>query len=227
MELTDVAFAARRVAIPLALTLDPFAPLLVLGVGLRMGWINDPILTRPEFAGFAEPGFLMIVGTLYLIHVMADKAPAFGHLFDVIGLFAKPLAGVMIGLWMTNKLDHASTLHWTAIAIVIFGGLPAALGLQATRTKVRLAASAGSAGLLHPVASAIENVVALPVAFLAIVHPGLALLVVAVVVVPGMWIALRIFRALVGRARRATEKVKTLYRTRTQKPLPDHTGRFP
>lgn len=227
MELTDLAFAARLVAIPLALTLDPFAPILVLGVGLRMGWINDPILTRPEFAGFADPTFIAIVGALYLFHVLADKLPPFGHLFDAIGLFAKPLAGVVIGLWMTNKLDQGSTLHWLSIAVVMFGGLPAALGLQATRTKVRLAASAGSAGLLHPVASTVENVVALPVSFLAIVHPGIALLVIAVVVVPGMWIALRVFRALFGKARRATEKVKVFYQSRSRASMPDHTKRFP
>lgn len=227
MELTDLAFAARLIAIPLALTLDPFAPLLVLGVGLRMGWIQDPLLTRPEFAGFADPIFIAIVGALYLIHALADKLPPFGHLFDAIGLFAKPLAGVVIGLWMTNMLDHGSTLHWVAIAVVMFGGLPAALGLQAARTKVRLAASAGSAGLLHPVASTIESAFALPVAYLAVAYPGLALLVIAVVVVPGMWIALYFFRAMIRQARRATTRAKALYKDGPPNPMHDHVNLFP
>jgi len=227
MELTDLTFAARLIAIPLALTLDPFAPLLILGVGLRMGWIDDPLLTRPEFAGFADPMFIGIVGTLYIIHILADKLPPFGHLLDAIGLFAKPLAGVIIGLWLTNKLDHGSTLHLVAIAVVIFGGLPAALGLQATRSKVRLAASTGSGGVLHPVASTVENAVALPVSYLAVAYPALALLVIAVVVVPCLWIALRILRALLGQARQATARMKTLYRSQENNPVPDHSRRFP
>lgn len=190
---------------------------------------NRPVAPSIAIASplIADPLFLSIVGGLYVIHALADKLPPFGHLFDAIGIVAKPLAGVIIGLWMANKLEHGSTLHWVAIAIVMFGGLPAALGLQATRTKVRLAVSAGSAGLLHPVASTIETAFALPVEYLAVVYPGLALLVIAVVVVPGMWLALHLFRALVRQASRATKRVKTLYNNRPRNATTDHVNLFP
>ena len=209
MEYTDIEFVARLLAIPLALVLDPFAVLLVLGLALRMGWINDPILTRPELAGFASPAFITITGVLYVLHALADKIPPIGHLFDAIGIVAKPLAGAFVGLFLANKLDHGTTIHWIAMAVVLFGGIPAAASLQLARTKVRLAASAGSVGTLHPIASTAENFVALPVSALAVLRPELALALIALIVVPLLWIALRVIRAMARRAKRIGRGVKS------------------
>jgi len=208
MEMTDVQFVARLLAIPLALVIDPIAPILVFGIALRMGWITDPVLTGPAFAGFADPVFIAVVGVLYVVHTLADKVPLFAHLFDGIGLVAKPLAGAVVGFWMTNQLDPNSTLHWVSMAVVLFGGIPAAASLQLARAKVRLATSAGSGGLLHPVVSTAESVVAVPIAAAAVVRPELALLMIALIVLPALWLGLRLIRAALGIARQAAGGVK-------------------
>jgi len=225
MEMTDVEFVARLLAIPLAMVLDPIAPILVFGMALRMGWITDPVLTSPAFAGFADPMFIAVAGVLYVIHTLADKVPVFAHLFDGIGLLAKPLAGAVVGLWLSSKLNSESTLHWVSMAVVLFGGIPAAAGLQFARSKVRLATSAGSGGFLHPAVSTVENVVAVPVATLAVLRPELALAMVALVVLPALWLMQRLIRAAIRTAGKAAGRVKgTISRSAAGQPK---TGSFP
>lgn len=198
MEPNSLEFVARLLVLPLAMTIDPFATLLVFGICLRAGWIIDPILTRPEFSGFASPEFLTVAGVLYVAHAAADKIPPIGHLFDGLGLILKPLAAAMVGLWLANKLAPESALHWYAMAVVVLGGIPAVAGLQLARTKIRFAASASSFGTLHPVASTAENLVALPIAFLSVLRPELALLFMAVIGVPLLWLLLKAV-SLLGR----------------------------
>ncbi len=223
MEMTDVQFVAMLLAVPLAVTIDPFAPLLAFSVALRAGWISDPRFTGPEFAGFAQPEFLAVVGFLYVLHAMADKVPPIAHLFDAIGVVAKPLAGAIIGLWLSNKLDPHSALHWYAMAVVILGGVPSAAALQLMRTKVRLGASVGTLGGLHPIVSGIENVVALPLAFLTVIRPELALLIMVLVIVPAIWVCLLIIRQIIRLGVRAGRHVVNAGRA-IARPRPPQAG---
>jgi hypothetical protein len=100
----DLHLLAQLLALPLAMTIDPFAPFLIFGVCLRLGWITDPHLTRPEFAGFGSPVFLAAAGCLYVLHALADKFPPIGHFFDLVGSILKPLAAAAIGLWLSNRI---------------------------------------------------------------------------------------------------------------------------
>lgn len=196
MDVNNLEFVARLLALPLALTIDPFAPLLVFGICLRQGWITDPILTGPEFSGFASPEFIAITAVLYVAHVLADKVPVFAHLFDGVGIILKPLAGAFIGLWLTNKIPTDSAVHWYAMAVVLFGGVPAAVSFQLARTKIRLAASAASFGTLHPFLSAAENVVAIPIAMLAVLRPEIAVLIMVAIGIPMMWLLFKLLKLM-------------------------------
>lgn len=209
MEMTDIEFVARLLAIPLVMVIDPFAPLLVLGIALNLGLVSDPVLNSAAFAGFGHPAFIAVTGALYVSHVLADKVPLFAHTFDAIGLIVKPLAGALVGFWMANKIDPQTTLHWVSIAVVVLGGIPASAGLQFARAKVRVATSAASVGVLHPAVSTIENFVAIPLAALAITQPMIALFVIAILVVPMLWLALRLIRGTIRHVRHAGGRMKS------------------
>jgi hypothetical protein len=202
MDTSDLELLARLLAVPLAMTIDPFAPLLVFGICLRVGLITDPGLLRPELAGFADPVFLTVVGALYVLHVLSDKLPPVAHAYDAIGVVAKPIAGAFVGLWMAGELAPGSALHWTAVALVVCGVLPMVLALQVARAKVRLAASAMSLGAIHPVVSTTESFVALPIAALSILRPEIALLLIALVVVPALCLAWLLIKLALRASRR-------------------------
>lgn len=190
----STAFVSTLLALPVAFTIDPAAPLLVFGLALRAGAIHDPILLGPQFAGFASDGFIAAAAVIYFLHSAADKIPIFAHLADAAGIVLKPAAVALLGFWVQGKLGARAPLHWIALAAVLAGGVPTTLALQTLRTKVRLGASVASLGALHPVVSTIDNVVGLGLSWLAFTHPGAALAVIALVIAPlafVLWLALR------------------------------------
>lgn len=203
--MSDADFICRLLVLPPLFVLDPFAPVVVFAWALRLGWVQDEYLLQPAFAGFASDGFLMIATTVYVVHVLADKVPVIGHALDAIGIALKPLALAFAGFWLANRLDPHSTLHWAALAIILLGGVPATMSLQTLRTKVRLGASVGTLGIVHPAISTMENFGGVILAYLAVMHPAAAVLLVLVVGIPIVWLSIIVVRAagkiLVGGAR--------------------------
>jgi hypothetical protein len=66
-------------------------------------------------------------------------------------------------------------------------------------------------GFAHPLISGVENVIAWPMAFLAILHPEIALLVMIVVGVPLLWLlwtlASRAIRAVKAAAKASSARL--------------------
>ncbi|HZK99247.1 MAG TPA: DUF4126 domain-containing protein [Caulobacteraceae bacterium] len=209
----SMAFVSTLLALPVAFTIDPAAPLLVFGLALRAGAIHDPILAGPQFAGFASDGFTAAAAVFYFLHAAADKIPLCAHLFDALGLIGKPLAVALLGFWVQGKLGPAAPLHWIALAAILAGGVPATLALQTLRAKVRLGASVASLGTLHPMISTMDNVAGAGLSWLAFTHPGAALAVIAPAAVV-LWLAMR---GLVRLARRGAGRMVSPAR---RNPLP-------
>ena len=175
MEISAVEYIVRLLGLPIAFALDPFAPVLVFGLALRAGLINDPYLLQPALAGFAGDGFLTLTLVLYVAHVVGDKIPPIAHTLDVIYLVLKPLAAAFVGFWMVSAVDSDGSLHVVALAVAVLGSITLTTGVHATRSTLRLAASAKSLGLLVPLISTIENFAAAVFAGLVIIRPELAL----------------------------------------------------
>jgi hypothetical protein len=194
--MSDIDFVARLLVLPVAVVIDPVAPLVVLGWSLRFGLIRDPYLSGPAFAGFATDTFLTIVTLLYVTHVLAEKIILLSHALDILSLGLKPLAVAFLGLAYAHRLDSGSTLHWVCLATVIAGGVPAAFGLQLLRTKLRLGASVVTFGIAHPLISTAETGAGLLLAVLAIFQPLAALLLVVAVGVPVIWLSVLAVKAL-------------------------------
>lgn len=200
MNANDIDLLARLLLLPIVLAVDPFALLLVFGICLRMGWVTDPVLAGPAFAGFAEPVFLCAAAILYVLHALAAKIPPIGHLFDLIGMVAKPLAAVFLGLWISHKISVGPPLSLYVLAALIIG-VPATFGLQAAKAKGRLALNIGTFGLLHPVSSTLENATGLLIAVAFALHPVIGLFVALSVGFSIVWLAHKAARGLAKGAR--------------------------
>jgi hypothetical protein len=196
--MSDLDFVCRLLVLAPIFVLDPFAPLFVLAWALRLGLVADPYLASAQFSGFAGDEFLAVISVLYVAHILMDKVPLIAHLLDGIGLLVKPAAMAFAGLWIADRLDAQSALHWATLVIVLAGGVPMTFGLQALRTKVRLGASVGTLGVAHPAISTAETVAGGVLSYLAVTHPAAALVIVLLIGLPIIWVSMVTVRA-VGR----------------------------
>jgi hypothetical protein len=76
------AFVCQMMSLAVALTLDPAAPILMLGLCARLGVIGGPMAWASPFSVFASLPFVLASGTVYLIHTAMDKIPPLGHALD-------------------------------------------------------------------------------------------------------------------------------------------------
>ena len=205
MEISSLTYVARLFGVSFAVGLDPLAPVLVFGVARRLGAISDPYLMSSQFDAFASDGFLLVVGVLYLLHALADKVPFAAHALDAIHVLVKPLAVTLIAFAMANTLDNSSTLHVVTLAIIIVGSVAITTAVHLARSAVRLTASVASFGFLHPFISTAENIFGIVLSTLVILHPEVALLLLAVLAVPFFLLVRRVIRW--RRSRRASRRL--------------------
>lgn len=153
-----IAAYARVAAIPAALALDPFALPLMAALAAKFGLLNDPLLAQPPFDLLQRWDVILILGGVYLLHVAADKIPPMAHLFDALGVVAKPAIGGLAAYYAARGLEGASG----APGLLAYGaggfGAVAAFIIHGMRVKVRTTASMTTAGAVHPFVSAAENV---------------------------------------------------------------------
>lgn len=188
-----IAAYARVLAIPAALALDPFALPFTAGLALKLGWLNDPLLAQPPFDLLQRWDVIMIFGGVYLLHVAADKIPPVAHLFDALGVVAKPVIGGLAAFYVARGLEGESGApHSFAYGLGGFGAI-AAFVIHGMRAKVRTTASMTTAGAAHPFISAAENVWAVIFSGLVLWAP-LAAAISGLVLAVGTW--LFIFLAL-------------------------------
>jgi hypothetical protein len=188
----SLAFVSRLFGVSFALGLDPFAPVLVFGLARRFDLIADPYLQSPAFDQFASTPFLIVIGALYVLHILADKAPFAAHLLDVIYFVAKPLAASFLAFATANALDKASTLHIVTLSVLVVGSIGISTAVHFARSTVRLATTTVSFGFLTPIVSAIENGFAAAFSALAVFQPVVAVVLACLFFVPAL-VAVRRF----------------------------------
>lgn len=161
------------IALASACGLRVFLPLLVVGLGQRLGL---------PFASYAPDWMssypaLLIFGAAAIAEIVAYYVPWLDNALDTVATPLAVSAGALIAAGVTSDLDPA--LQWTA---GIVGGGGAAV-TQIGTTAVRAASTAVTGGLTNFVVSTLEWVTSLffVLAALIFVPLAVALLVVAVV----------------------------------------------
>jgi hypothetical protein len=155
--------------LPLSLTsgLNLYATVLVVGISIRLGWVQHPPSGLEAFAAWPV---IIIAGVVYVIEFLADKIQFVDNVWDVIHTFIRPLGAAALGLAVlsgTNPvLAIAGALLAGGIALFSHGGKASA------RVAINVASPAEN--LSNIAISLAEDATAGLLAFLSLKYPYLA-----------------------------------------------------
>jgi uncharacterized membrane protein len=161
--------------------LRAFLPLLVVGVAGRF----DLVTLGDRFTWMGSDAALIVFAIAVAIEVLGDKIPLVDHTLDVVGMFARPIAGALAAASPLTAMDPV-----TASVVGVILGASVAGGVHAAKATTRLFSTGATGGLATPFLSAGEDAVSFMGAVAAIFVPALA--VAALVVL--LFVALRLRR---------------------------------
>jgi hypothetical protein len=148
-----------------------FVPLLVASVAGHTGYL--PL--SPGFEWLGSMPALITLAVATLLEVGAYYVPWLDHILDVVATPAAVVAGVLASASVVSDLPPL--VKW-GTALVLGGG--AAGIVQGATVLTRLKSTAVTAGIANPVVSTVELAGAAVTSILAIVIPGIVLLLVVI-----------------------------------------------
>jgi hypothetical protein len=152
------------------------AYLVVLVLGL-IGRFTE-IAGIPE--GLTRTDVLVVAAVLYLVELVADKIPYFDSLWDAVSTAIRPTVGAVIGLLLAQD---APTLEQAVLAA---SGGAAALVSHLVKGGLRLIVNTSPEPASNIAVSVGEDVAVAGVTTLAVLNPGLALAIAALLLVTGI-----------------------------------------
>ncbi|MEO7774393.1 MAG: DUF4126 domain-containing protein [Steroidobacteraceae bacterium] len=174
------AEAALSVALGIALAasvgLRVFAPLLVTGIAVKLGYLD----VSPGFAWLATVPAITMLAVATVAEVLAYSIPAVDNLLDAVAAPAALVAGVALSAAV--MVDLPPPLKWP-IAVIAGGG---AAGIaQGITSLLRAKSTVLTGGIANPVLATFELIGALFVPVLALLAPliAVALMVLFCIVV--------------------------------------------
>jgi hypothetical protein len=181
------------------------AYLVVLVLGL-IGRFTE-VAGIPE--GLTRTDVLVVAAILYLVELVADKIPYFDSLWDAVSTAIRPTVGAVIGLLIAQD---APTLEQAVLAAC---GGATALVSHLVKGGLRLIVNTSPEPASNITVSVGEDVAVAGVTTLAVLNPGLALAIAALLLVTGILLLVLLWsRVLRGwrrfrawRARRAAAVV--------------------
>ena len=144
--------------------LNAYLPLLVVALVDRFSGVLD--LDRP-YDFLSSNWGIAIITVLLTIEVVVDKIPGADHANDLIQSAIRPAAGAVLAMAATQ--DAAVN---PVVAMVV--GLVLAGGVHTAKTTARPAITLSTGGLGNPIASLVEDLVAVTAALAAVFVPLLA-----------------------------------------------------
>ena len=177
------------------------AYLVVLVLGL-IGRFTE-VAGIPE--GLTRTDVLVVAAVMYLVELVADKIPYFDSLWDAVSTAIRPTVGAVIGLLIAQD---APTLEQAILAAC---GGAAALVSHLVKGGLRLIVNTSPEPASNITVSVGEDVAVAGVTTLAVLNPGLALAIAALLLVTGILLLVLLWsrvlrgwrRFRVWRARRA------------------------
>ena len=151
-----------------------FVPLLVMGVGARLGWIG----LGDGFGWVASTPALVALSSAAVAELVMYYVPWLDHALDGIMSPVALVAGVLVAtaVWPDGTPEY---LRWT---VGLLAGGSAAATAQSASVASRFASTVSTGGLANFVVSTVEAVFAFVLAVLAVVVPILAGLIAVLLV---------------------------------------------
>ena len=197
-----VAILGRTLGFSFAAGINLYATVALVGLSSRFGLVDLPERLRI----FDNDVVIGVALVLYAVEFAADKIPWVDSAWDTVHTFIRPLGGALIAV---AALGEASPALEGLIALL--GGSIAA-GTHLTKAGARVAVNASPEPVSNWTVSLAEDVFVVGLGYLALVHPGVALVVVSVFLVliavfMGVIVKLA-WRRLFGRSRRTAASLQ-------------------
>ncbi|HSJ58246.1 MAG TPA: DUF4126 domain-containing protein, partial [Anaerolineae bacterium] len=147
--------------------LNAYLPLFMVALIARY----TDLVTLNSPWNLLENGWVIgVLGVLLLIEMLVDKVPAVDTINDTIQTFVRPVAGAIL------FASSAGVIGETHPVLAVICGLILAGGVHAVKATARPVVTGTTGGLLNPVISLVEDVIAFVVSLLSILAPVLGLL---------------------------------------------------
>ena len=169
MELLPVVLASGW-----ASGINAYLVVLVLGLIGRFGQVAEIPL------GLTRTDVLVVAAILYLVELVADKIPYFDSLWDAVSTAIRPTVGAVIGLLMAQDAPTLQT------AVLAASGGAAALISHLVKGGLRLIVNTSPEPASNITVSVGEDLAVAGVTTLAVLNPGLALAIAALLLVAGI-----------------------------------------
>jgi hypothetical protein len=154
--------------------INAYLVVLVLGLIGRFGQVAEIPL------GLTRTDVLVVAAILYVVELVADKIPYFDSLWDAVSTAIRPTVGAVIGLLMAQDAPTLQT------AVLAASGGAAALVSHLVKGGLRLIVNTSPEPASNITVSVGEDVAVAGVTTLAVLNPGLALAIAALLLVTGI-----------------------------------------
>lgn len=172
--------------------LNLYLATFLLGLAGRLDWLDSPaVLQRTDV--------MIVAGVLYGIEFLADKVPFIDNVWDAIHTFVRPLGAGALGYVIAGDSPSVAA----AVGALLTGAL--ALSAHSTKATTRAAVNTSPEPFSNIALSLFEDGLVAGLLALAIANPIIALVVVVIFTILGIWLVVKFFGAIKRvRARRAS-----------------------
>jgi len=165
--------------------LNAYLPLLIVGL---LGRFTDLVTLKAPWNTLENTWVLVVVAVLLLIETVLDKIPAVDTINDVVQTLIRPAAGAILFASGSHVISDMSPV------LAMICGLLVAGSVHAAKSTSRPFITVGTAGAGNSVVSVAEDIVSGVSAFLAIVIPVLAAILIAAFLCLFVWWRVRRYR---------------------------------
>jgi hypothetical protein len=165
-----------------------YATVLVVGLGIRL----DIIALRPELHQLevlANPVVIVVAGLIFVVEFLADKIKWIDSIWDAVHTFIRPLGAALIGAAALGEVSPESV-----VIALLCGGV--ALSGHSTKAGLRLLVNHSPEPFSNIALSLIEDVLVVLGTYVAVQHPYVMLIIVALFVTAFLWFSPKAFRLL-------------------------------
>jgi hypothetical protein len=172
--------------------LNLYLATFLLGLAGRLDWLDTPSVLR-------RTDVMIVAGVLYGIEFLADKVPFIDNVWDAIHTFVRPLGAGALGYVIAGDSPSVAA----AVGALLTGAL--ALSAHSTKATTRAAVNTSPEPFSNIALSLFEDGLVAALLALAIANPIIALVVVIIFTILGIWLVVKFFGAIKRvRARRAS-----------------------
>jgi hypothetical protein len=165
--------------------LNAYIPLLALALADRA--TSRVTLHAPYDVLSSNLGIAILI-VLLTIEITVDKIPGVDHINDLMQSVVRPAAGAIVAVAATGGVVMINPAIMVLVGVVLAGSV------NAVKVTTRPAVTLGTAGILNPVVSLVEDAVAVMASLVAIFLPFLVIPFLALFAVSSILLLRRVRR---------------------------------